>query len=461
MVPVCFWAYLELSDCNSVNLFYSIRSLTMTPSRLLRTGVLLTHGNYYGTLAAARDLGRVGIPIRVADASRFTPTYASRYCQTHEQMSCMDDLSQTGKWLIEYGERHPGLVLYPSSDDLAWVMATHQDRLRQSYRLFQAPESAVFTLLNKASLYQAAHQFELPTPATYYPSNWDELNHLADQLKNDSGFPVIVKPKTQIGMRTNIKGLVAHDVPELVRHVTSFLEQYHHKPELLEYCPDLRWPLIQQYLPEAARQTYTVSGFISQTGELLGARASLKVLQQPVTIGIGIAFEGRPLMQRISNKILKLAHSVGYFGVFEAEFIYVEARDQYLLMDFNPRYYGQMSFEIQRGLSLPQMVYAAAHGDRAYLSELTEHAALTNANGREASQRYCVNWLFRFLLFAQKMGQKISPADEAKWLNWANAGELFDAVADQQDPWPKRIDQGLLALKFFKHPRSSYRHHFT
>ncbi|RCS57045.1 hypothetical protein [Parvibium lacunae] len=448
------------------------------------SGALLTNGDYYGTLAAVRDLGKQGIPIWLADSGA-TQAAASRYVRHHlpcpDRHQSFSALNQVGDWLIELGQRHPGLVLYPTSDDMAWIMAVRQNDLQAHYRLFQAPERAVFRLLNKASLYQTAAAHGLPAPATYYPDSPDSLNAIAARLTSEAGFPVIVKPKTQIGMRTNVKGLVARDATELITHVQTFLDQHSYQPALLAYAPEIRWPMVQAYLPQAASQTYTVAGFIDRHGDLLGVRASFKVLQQPVQIGIGVAFEGRPVLQRLTHKILKLAHAVGYFGVFETEFIYLAEQDQYLLMDFNPRYYGQMNFEIQRGLALPRMVYAAAYGDQTTLSQLAAQAAQTQLplitteitprldapeirQGDHARQRYCAGWLFRFLLRAQQASGRISAAQRQQWLDWiaesAAQGQAFDAIHDPNDPAPERRDKWLLCKKFLRHPRSSYRQHF-
>ena len=56
----------------------------------------------------------------------------------------------------------------------------------------------------------------------------------------------------------------------------------------------------------------------------------------------------------IRESVRRICEATGYHGAFEVEFI--PSADGDLLMDFNPRYYGQMQLEISRGLPIPELV---------------------------------------------------------------------------------------------------------
>jgi predicted ATP-grasp superfamily ATP-dependent carboligase len=51
-------------------------SIMTTPAR---PPILLTMADYYGTLAAVRSLGRLGVPITVAESKLLAPARWSRY----------------------------------------------------------------------------------------------------------------------------------------------------------------------------------------------------------------------------------------------------------------------------------------------------------------------------------------------------------------------------------------------
>ncbi len=87
---------------------------------------------------------------------------------------------------------------------------------------------------------------------------------------------------------------------------------------------------------------------------------------------MGLLFEEAPVEEAVLDGLLRLCRCLGYFGVFEVEFVRTEGRHH--LIDFNPRYYGQMQFEISRGLGLPQLAYRAARGDAAGVAALAEAA---------------------------------------------------------------------------------------
>ena len=155
--------------------------------------------------------------------------------------------------------------------------------------------------------------------------------------------------------------MVVHDAPTMLRAIESMVRGAAvHAEHMAGSAPDLQWPLVQAFQVDAQSNTYSLAGFIDRSGAVRAVRASSKVFQLPVKVGVGVAFEGRPIRPELVAHVEALAQAAGYFGVFEVEFIHVKSIDEYLLMDFNPRFYAQMQFEVSRGMHLPQMALAAA-----------------------------------------------------------------------------------------------------
>ena len=53
-------------------------------------------------------------------------------------------------------------------------------------------------------------------------------------------------------------------------------------------------------------------------------------------------------MAPLAAAVARLCRGLGYFGAFEVEFL--REGERRMVIDFNPRFYGQMAFDVKRGL---------------------------------------------------------------------------------------------------------------
>jgi predicted ATP-grasp superfamily ATP-dependent carboligase len=415
--------------------------------------MLLTMGGYFGTLAAARCLGRRGLQVYLADADSQSPTAMSRYVTKFFATPAGERLERFGQSLLRLGEEAHGAVLYPTSDDMAWVMARRRQELAQKFKMYQPPSEVIDSLLNKKILYQTAGELGIDVPDSHYPGSFEEIEALKDVVT----YPVIVKPKTQIGMSVPVKALVCRNAAELLHNARRVVESFPYLDEMLEYNPDVKWPMIQAFHPEAASETYSLGGFLTENATDIVVRGAKKVLQQPIRVGVGMAFESRPVNVDLQDQIVRLCRKVGYYGVFEAEFIHIAATDKYLLIDFNPRFYGQMGFEIARGMPLPLFVHHAATGRH---SELSKEIAAAADWDHSVVHKYAFGWMMRTLLTTQWLSGRISSAFRRRWLAWSKDVNVYDAVHAEDDHAPHRAYLLNILRATIRHPRSSFYHFF-
>src|ERR671915_142673 len=101
-----------------------------------RPPVLLCNANFYGTLAAVRCYGRLGIPITVADSTKLAHAQWSKFVSRRERAPLEGDADALLSWLFAFGRQYPGHVLYPTNDEMAWLLAYHQERLAGLYRMY-------------------------------------------------------------------------------------------------------------------------------------------------------------------------------------------------------------------------------------------------------------------------------------------------------------------------------------
>lgn len=410
------------------------------------TGVLLLGADYYGTLAAARAFGRAGIAVTMADENRQARGLFSRYVGeklVHPPLSSPRELVD---WLVAWGTEHPGTLLYPPNDHLSWLFAAERERLSKVFALFSPSEDAVFTLLDKKRLHDACAEVGIDVPHTVG----------LDALGSAMTFPRLVKPRTQVYLTSGIKGFIAHDARELEAEVKRFQELVSFDPVLTARHPDIAEPMFQEYLTAAETSIFSVSGFVGRDGTIV-ARGAMKVLQRPRKVGIGLCFEGRPLEggeAGLVDKIARLCAKVGYYGAFESEFI-VDGEKR-LLIDFNPRFYSQMGFDIARGLSLPLMVWFSARGDDPGLEVELQHARAWKPTGAEA---YCHKTMLDLVLGLQGLSGQMSRAEVSTWRSWyrEHRASTTDAVRDPDDRMPAVIDAAQWVRHFARHPRSFVR----
>ena len=415
-------------------------------SRFSTLPALFTMPEHCGTLAAVRVLGEHGIEAWTAGATRTALASHSRYAKARYRCPPVEDAARFVAWLRAFGERHPGAVLYPTSDDTAWLQAAHAKELERGFRLYAPPVDVIETLLDKRRLHEACDALGIATPRTYYPESDADLRAVAAT----GSFPVLLKLRTQVLSATHSKGVLVSTASELGDRFRAFALANGAANGLQGRLLEGRRPMIQAYHPEGISESYLVSGFIDRDGESVVMRAARKVLQRPRTLGIALCLEPAPVDPVVATQLVALCRRVGYFGVFQTEFLRVGGR--YLLIDFNPRYYHYLAFDIARGMPLPLLVHHAASGDAGALARAVAEAR--DEGGRTMAFSYRLH--LRELLVAQVVAGTMSMRDAAKWRAWYRDAQpnMVDAVSFPGDPLPAMIDAASLLAHRARHPRS-------
>lgn len=419
----------------------------MSSAAVHATPILLTDASHYGTLAAVRCIGRSGVPVTIADSRKLGPSKWSRYVTRRVPCPGIDDGDRFIEWLLAFGRREPRHVLYPTSDDVAWLYALHHDALAEHFDMFQPGAEPMYRLLNKRALFDACHAVGVQAPVSYFPDAERDL----DAIAAAAAFPLLLKPATQVMLRPPGKGVTVHDAGSLRDAYRAFRSKHTVPPDLATRFPGADRPMLQAFHPEAARGIHSVSGFIDRSGTRIVAVAARKILQRPRKLGIGLCFEEAPARPELVAGLAALCREVGYHGVFEAEFI--EADGRHLLIDFNPRFYSQMAFECGRGLHLPRMAYEAALG---------RDDVFAAASTREWPVRghvYTHRLLLELITRGQRLTGRMTRGETAGWRRWrrTHRGRLHDAVQDRGDIMPAVVDFAAIVVGYSRHPRSFVR----
>lgn len=412
-----------------------------------RAPALLLNRTGYGTLAAARCLGRAGVPVTLTGASRLTPLRWSRFVTGETDSEPAGDLDGKMRWLLGFGRTHPGHVLLPEDDTWLWWMATHGDELAVDFQHALPPAGAVYGLLDKRLLGESARSAGLKTPETWAPESDEGLRSLVSTME----FPVVIKPRTPVGLGDWKKGEIVHRAEEFAAAYRTLRLRAHFGRQVLAYSAMAAWPIVQRYHPLTRQGVYNVSGFIDRSGELFVAQANWKLIQRPRHLGIGVAFEAAPLDGVVAKGLRALCRRVGFHGIFEAEFLPVDGRK--LLIDFNPRHFHGIGLTIARGAPLPLLAYLDATGDTDALK-----AAIGAIPPDESTlnMALCFGRELSIMLRAQRLTGGLTGAEARAWRRWRqdHAGRLVDAVRDPGDPWPACVDTAGFFWRAIRYPRT-------
>jgi predicted ATP-grasp superfamily ATP-dependent carboligase len=411
--------------------------------------VLLTDATWYGTLAAARDLGGRGVPVVLASDAALPPARWSRHVTRTVRCPSTSDPERFLEWLHAFGDREPGHVYYPTSDDAAWLTALHHGTLSSRFRLYAPPLPALALLLDKGRLMSAAAEAGLAVPETWCPGDEAEVARLAAELP----FPILLKPRTQVLSPGGHKGVRVERPADLAPTWVAWQRRAERQAPRAGGLPGAELPILQR-CHVAQESVYTVDGFAERGGRAVPMLACRKLLQHPRRSGPGIAFEAAPVEPAVGQGLRRLLAGAGFHGVFDAEFL--EDGGRHLLIDLNPRFYNHMAFEVDRGLPLPWLAYLGALGEEGRLEE----ALAACAAPRIGPERVFAHRLpLRLLVLLQRLTGAMSGGEARRWREWlaSHSQSLTDPSAGAGDGWPALADVLLHLKRALRHPRSTWR----
>lgn len=405
---------------------------------------LLMMPNSHGTLAAVRALGRHGVPVTIADPQLLTIASCSRYATNSVWSPQVSDTQRFMDWLFEFGRTHEPHVLLPTCDDAAWLYGLHRAELSKYFYVAAADVQVLHQLLNKRLLAERAQRAGLLTPRTWFPSSPEDL----EQVALEATFPVLVKPVTQVLHGTHSKGIWVGSRVQLDAIYRLMADDYYGQP-LRDYDASAAMPMVQEFLPQAPTSIYTIAGY-ARDGRIIAARGARKLLQWPRRLGIGLCFEEAPLHEDLLAGLETLIRDAGYAGTFEVEFI--EDGERRVLIDFNPRIYNQMAFDLARGLPLPILAYDDAIGAEPSWDKVDgSMQSVTHSAGRV----YAYTSGLAVMLGAQRASGVVSKDELRSWREWYGDHRMLrvDPVADADDRLPALLDAALMLKRCARHPR--------
>lgn len=393
--------------------------------------MVLCNASYYGTLAAIRSLGRAGIPVVTLDTGILSIGRYSRHSSVHLKSPPFDS-PEWPDWLLALGRSGPRRAIYATSDAVSFALADRREEFGSVFDLYQPSLNTIVSILDKGLLYKHAQAVGMDTPETWLPQSAVE----AKKIVREVGGLLVAKPRSQLSVRTGLKGLLI-DASGEQNAYDNLLSEAADDNRFIKRFPEAAMPMLQRYYPEALDQVYSLSGFRDISGKHVAMRAALKILQSPRRMGVGLCFEDADVIPALAERTLRLCERIGYYGAFELEFI--AAHGRMMLIDFNGRIYNQLAFDIARGMDLPRLIYAGATGRSDELSRLVQAEPCRK---QVKPLIFCNSFGLSLTVAAKRAFRTMSSEEANRWRGWRQtAGDrVVDAVRDGDDPVPAIID---------------------
>jgi D-aspartate ligase len=306
-------------------------------------GAVVVGGDYQG-LGIVRSLGRRGVPVCVVDdehsISRFS-RYSKRFVSLpdlHDQRIAVDSLVAMGKRLALQG-----WVLYPTREELVAAFSRFRSELSEVFRVPTPNWESVKWAWDKRNTYRLAEELRIPTPATHYPENINQLVQL-----DDIAAPFAIKPaiKEHFFYATKAKAWRANTHAEL--------------RTMYQKASELAGPgeiMVQELIPGGGSQQFSYCAFFRK-GKAVGKMVVRRRRQHPLEFGRASTYVETvdvPALEELSERFLQ---AIDYYGLVEIEYKLDPRDSQYKLLDVNARTWGYHSLGAKAGVDFSYMLYA-------------------------------------------------------------------------------------------------------
>jgi D-aspartate ligase len=302
-------------------------------------------------LTAVRCLGREGISVKGFDVGAGRAGFRSRYCTAEV---CPDPLRQPDE-LVRFLNRQvrdgrQKIVLLPTSDVFFLFLSRHRAQLADEFLLNLPCEDVAESVVNKRGLYELAAANGTAFPKSWFPGTYDEALAVKDSLR----YPAFIKPYWGHQWRAYFggqhKGFKVQSPDEFLARFREVLASGHPA-------------LVQSYVASADDNLFSLSLYVSRTGEVLAAFPRRQVRQYPSnsgTVTLAISERNPGLLADGT----RFCQSIGYRGIAGLEYKRDREDDQYKLLDFNPRLMLSDGLTAYCGANLPLLQYLDVTGQR-------------------------------------------------------------------------------------------------
>jgi predicted ATP-grasp superfamily ATP-dependent carboligase len=314
--------------------------LTRNPPPALALGFGVT------LLGVTRILGRQGLPRR-ASVSKDDFVATTRWLPRNAHLPPVGPASGLAAYLealpLEQG------VVIACSDELALATAELPAPVAERFPSFQPDASVLRLLVDKGAFLRTLATLGVPHPRTLVVERPEDLESVSD-AELETAF---IKPRDsqRFQRELGVKGLRPTAREDFRATLAELLAAGH-------------GVMVQEYVPGPASNHYFVDGFTGEGGEILTLLARRRLRMYPADFGNSTFMVSVP-PEEAAGAVASLRHllgSLGYRGIFSAEFKRDERDGEFRIIEINARPWWYVEFAARAGMDVVRLAYRAALG---------------------------------------------------------------------------------------------------
>jgi D-aspartate ligase len=338
---------------------------SLDPARRAAFPVAVINNDWAPTLAFAYSLGRQNVPLHF-----YGPGVGrwSRYCRRHGVCPPVGQADRFLPWLRARLRSGEITRLAPTTDLIAYYTAVLREEFPAEVRRSITPLHEIEHCLLKTRFSAACKIAGQLVPSQAAP---DDL-HGAVIAARSLGYPLVIKPKSHLVVGTAERGRLVHNEAQLRRTYRRYAIAPGQAQLAAEY-PELRWPLLQRYVPSAQHCVYSVSGIKDVDRGILAPTLTSKREQWPPDTGVSTV-QAVCNDERVLAAGLETVDKLLSCGIFELELL--TDGEKLLAIDLNPRAFGFVMLDIAVGNDLPWLWWQTTLDTMEPPKKQATHAAL-------------------------------------------------------------------------------------
>lgn len=299
---------------------------------------IICAGGMGSAVAAARSLGRRGIPVVGVAFDQAHPLLKSRYCtESHVITSPEEDYSQFKVSLARIAEQAHVHTLLPIADYDIYTVTKYADQYIDHLELPIVDWSTFKMVWDREQLLEVASRLNIDIPETKRLSTWDRWSE-----------PSIIKSRYSIlesDGRLSYPGVKFVDINSDIK-IEPVQNEMNHEP------------LVQRYIGEG-----TEFGFfaIANHGEPI-ATFQHRRIRSTNYFGGASAYRTAVRDPKLASLGKALLSELEWHGPAMVEFRRNDTTGEYKLMEINPRFWGSLALPIAASVDFPWIYYQLSCG---------------------------------------------------------------------------------------------------
>jgi D-aspartate ligase len=240
-------------------------------------------------------------------------------------------------------------VLIACEDDWVRAIAQLMDHDAGSFASSTPPSSVVEHLLDKRAFARTLEELDIDRPRTFEVGSAGDLG----QVEDDELASFFLKPRDsqRFTQEFRQKAFALDDRPGATKQLERALAGGHEM-------------LLQEWVSGPPRNHVNIEGFVDRHGRVVGLLARRRIRMYPLRFGNATDAVTIPLdeVADAADSIRHLLASIGYHGVFSAEFKRDGSTGRHKIIEVNARPWWQIELARAAGMDVVHMAYLDALG---------------------------------------------------------------------------------------------------